>query len=77
MTPMPPRNRPAPGGTSSRIAEEAERRARSDGIVKYTEAQTIAVQRLMPMGPAFGMSDEKYAALLNASLRLMKGLHIR
>ncbi len=25
------------GGTSSRIAEEAERRARSDGIVKYTE----------------------------------------
>jgi DNA-directed RNA polymerase subunit beta' len=25
------------GGTSSRIAEEAERRARSDGMVKYTE----------------------------------------
>src|SRR6185295_94615 len=25
------------GGTSSRIAEEAERRARSDGKVKYTE----------------------------------------
>ncbi len=25
------------GGTSSRIAEEAERRARSDGLVKYTE----------------------------------------
>ena len=24
------------GGTSSRIAEEAERRARSDGLVKYT-----------------------------------------
>lgn len=53
------------------------RRHGSEGIVKYTEAQTIAVQRLMPMGPAFGMSDEKYAALLNASLRLMKGLHIR
>jgi DNA-directed RNA polymerase subunit beta' len=25
------------GGTSSRIAEEAERPARADGIVKYTE----------------------------------------
>jgi succinate-semialdehyde dehydrogenase/glutarate-semialdehyde dehydrogenase len=31
----------------------------------------------MPMGPAFGMDDEKYAALLNVSLRLMKALRLR
>src|SRR5687767_428661 len=30
------------GGTSSRIAEEAERRARSDGIVKYTDGLEYA-----------------------------------
>ncbi len=30
------------GGTSSRIAEEAERRARSDGIVKYTKGLEYA-----------------------------------
>ena len=30
------------GGTSARIAEEAERRARSDGVVKYTEGLEYA-----------------------------------
>jgi DNA-directed RNA polymerase subunit beta' len=30
------------GGTSSRIAEEAERRARSDGVVKYTDGLEYA-----------------------------------
>ena len=29
------------GGTSSRIAEEAERRARSDGKVKYTDGPGV------------------------------------
>jgi succinate-semialdehyde dehydrogenase/glutarate-semialdehyde dehydrogenase len=53
------------------------RRHGSEGILKYTEAQTVATQRLMPMGPAFGMDDEKYAAFLNRSLRLMKSLRMR
>ncbi|WP_103886858.1 succinic semialdehyde dehydrogenase [Actinacidiphila yanglinensis] len=53
------------------------RRHGSEGILKYTEAQTVATQRLLPMGPAFGLSDESYATLLNRSLRLMKGLRIR
>jgi succinate-semialdehyde dehydrogenase / glutarate-semialdehyde dehydrogenase len=53
------------------------RRHGSEGILKYTEAQTVATQRLMPMGPAFGMDDEKYAAFLNGSLRLMKTLRMR
>jgi succinate-semialdehyde dehydrogenase/glutarate-semialdehyde dehydrogenase len=31
----------------------------------------------MPMAPAFGMDDEKYAAFLSRSLRLMKTLRMR
>ncbi|MCL2555272.1 MAG: succinic semialdehyde dehydrogenase [Actinomycetia bacterium] len=53
------------------------RRHGSEGILKYTEAQTIATQRVLPMGPAFGMDDEKYAAFLSRSLRLMKALRMR
>ncbi|WNI17335.1 succinic semialdehyde dehydrogenase [Actinacidiphila sp. ITFR-21] len=52
------------------------RRHGSEGILKYTEAQTVAVQRLMPMAPAFGMDDQKYASFLNRSLRILKTLRI-
>ena len=31
------------------------RRHGSEGILKYTEAQTVAHQRIMPMAPSFGM----------------------
>ncbi|MFI0898776.1 succinic semialdehyde dehydrogenase [Streptomyces sp. NPDC020983] len=53
------------------------RRHGSEGILKYTEAQTVATQRLLPLGPALGMDDEKYAAFLSRSLRLMKTLRMR
>jgi succinate-semialdehyde dehydrogenase/glutarate-semialdehyde dehydrogenase len=53
------------------------RRHGAEGIMKYTEAQTIATQRIMPLGPAFGMSDETYANLVGRSLRLMKALRLR
>lgn len=53
------------------------RRHGSEGILKYTEAQTVATQRLLPLAPPFGMDDEKYAALLSRSLRLMKALRMR
>jgi succinate-semialdehyde dehydrogenase / glutarate-semialdehyde dehydrogenase len=53
------------------------RRHGSEGILKYTEAQTVATQRLLPLGPALGMDDERYAALLSRSLRLMKALRVR
>ena len=39
--------------------------------------QTVATQRLLPLGPSFGMTDEKYAALMNRSLRAMKALGLR
>ncbi|MFH8368581.1 succinic semialdehyde dehydrogenase [Streptomyces sp. NPDC018031] len=53
------------------------RRHGSEGIMKYTEAQTVAHQRVLPLGPAFGMDDEKYAAFLNHSLRALKALRMR
>ncbi|KAA0935516.1 MULTISPECIES: succinic semialdehyde dehydrogenase [Streptomyces] len=53
------------------------RRHGSEGILKYTEAQTVAHQRLLPMAPSLGMDDEKYAAFMTRSLRLMKTLRFR
>ncbi len=53
------------------------RRHGSEGILKYTEAQTVAVQRILPLGPAFGMDDEKYAAFMSRSLKAMKALRLR
>ncbi|WP_369030630.1 MULTISPECIES: succinic semialdehyde dehydrogenase [Streptomyces] len=53
------------------------RRHGSEGILKYTEAQTIAQQRLLPMAPALGMDDEKYAEFMSRSLRVMKALRLR
>ncbi|GGR14841.1 succinate-semialdehyde dehydrogenase/glutarate-semialdehyde dehydrogenase [Streptomyces netropsis] len=53
------------------------RRHGSEGILKYTEAQTVAQQRIMPLGPAFGLDDEKYAALMSSGLRAMKALRLR
>ncbi|UQI48325.1 succinic semialdehyde dehydrogenase [Streptomyces sp. HU2014] len=53
------------------------RRHGSEGILKYTEAQTVAHQRILPMGPAFGMTDEKYAEFMTRSLRVMKALRLR
>ncbi|WP_330466374.1 succinic semialdehyde dehydrogenase [Streptomyces longwoodensis] len=53
------------------------RRHGSEGILKYTEAQTVAQQRLLPMAPALGMTDEKYAQFMSRSLRLMKALRLK
>ncbi|MFD5146966.1 succinic semialdehyde dehydrogenase [Streptomyces sp. NPDC058401] len=53
------------------------RRHGSEGILKYTEAQTVAHQRLLPMGPSFGMDDEKYAAFMTRSLQVMKAFRLR
>ncbi|MEV3857912.1 succinic semialdehyde dehydrogenase [Streptomyces sp. NPDC050095] len=53
------------------------RRHGSEGILKYTEAQTVAHQRIMPMAPSFGMSDEKYAQFMTRSLGLMKKFRLK
>ncbi|WP_328932865.1 MULTISPECIES: succinic semialdehyde dehydrogenase [unclassified Streptomyces] len=53
------------------------RRHGSEGILKYTEAQTIAQQRLLPMAPSLGMTDEAYAQFMSRSLRAMKAFRLR
>ncbi|MDF3291071.1 succinic semialdehyde dehydrogenase [Streptomyces silvisoli] len=53
------------------------RRHGSEGILKYTEPQTVATQRILPMAPSFGMNDEAYAAFMTRSLKALKRLHFR
>ncbi|WP_030420779.1 succinic semialdehyde dehydrogenase [Streptomyces sp. NRRL F-5065] len=53
------------------------RRHGSEGILKYTEAQTVAWQRLLPMAPSLGMDDRAYAEFMTRSLRLMKAFRFR
>ncbi len=53
------------------------RRHGSEGILKYTESQTVAQQRVMPLAPSFGMTDEKYAEFMTRSLRALKALRLR
>lgn len=50
------------------------RRQGGEGIVRYTETQSVASQSLLTFGPQFGMSDEQYAKAMTVSLRLMKKL---
>jgi succinate-semialdehyde dehydrogenase/glutarate-semialdehyde dehydrogenase len=44
------------------------------GMLKYTDAQTIATQRLLSMGPPTGWSEERWAETLAKSLGAMKRL---
>ncbi|TBO56085.1 succinate-semialdehyde dehydrogenase (NADP(+)), partial [Streptomyces kasugaensis] len=53
------------------------RRHGSEGILKYTEAQTVAQQRVLPLGPSLGMTDEQYARFMSRGLRAMKALRLR
>lgn len=48
------------------------RRHGAEGILKYTEAQTVSSQHVMPIAPAFGVSHRTYAKALTAGLRAMK-----
>ncbi|MEP6666649.1 MAG: succinic semialdehyde dehydrogenase, partial [Nocardioidaceae bacterium] len=50
------------------------RRQGAEGIHRYTEAQTVATQRLMPIRPVLGMSEQRYAKTLTSTLRWMKKL---
>jgi acyl-CoA reductase-like NAD-dependent aldehyde dehydrogenase len=50
------------------------RRHGAEGILKFTEAQSIAVQRLLPVGPPPGVSPESYARWTTRFLRLLRRL---
>ncbi|WP_426227374.1 succinic semialdehyde dehydrogenase [Pseudarthrobacter sp. DSP2-3-2b1] len=47
------------------------RRHGREGILKYTEAQTVAVQRLFPVGPPPGVTNEMFARLTRGAIRAM------
>ena len=50
------------------------RRQGAEGIHRYTEAQSVAVQRLVPIAPMFGMSEETNAKVMTGALRLLNKL---
>ena len=64
------------GSTSSPIGGMKEsgfgRRHGEEGILKYTEAQTIAVQRGLPLAPPSFMSVERYERVMSRLVRLMR-----
>ncbi|MFI5721659.1 succinic semialdehyde dehydrogenase [Streptomyces cyaneofuscatus] len=53
------------------------RRHGADGILKYTEPQTIAHQRIQGFTPPARISPESWAALLTGALRLLKSAGVR
>lgn len=50
------------------------RRQGAEGLLRYTETQSVATQRGLRFGPSFGMSDESYARFMTGSLRVLKKL---
>jgi succinate-semialdehyde dehydrogenase/glutarate-semialdehyde dehydrogenase len=50
------------------------RRQGREGILRYTESQSVATQRVMPIAPVLGMSDETYAKVMTLSLKALKAL---
>jgi succinate-semialdehyde dehydrogenase/glutarate-semialdehyde dehydrogenase len=50
------------------------RRQGREGLLRYTETQSVATQRLMRLAPMLGMSEEGYAKSMTLGLRLLKKL---
>lgn len=50
------------------------RRHGEHGLLKYTEPQTVAVERLLPVGVPDGMDAARYARIMTAGLRVLKRL---
>ncbi|MGH3347126.1 MAG: aldehyde dehydrogenase family protein, partial [Nocardioides sp.] len=50
------------------------RRQGSEGILRYTDTQSVATQRGVRIGPQYGLSQERYAGLMTASLRVLNKL---
>jgi succinate-semialdehyde dehydrogenase/glutarate-semialdehyde dehydrogenase len=50
------------------------RRQGAEGILRYTEPQSVATQRLLRLSPMLGMTDEQYARFMTRSVKLMSRL---
>ncbi|MBH0774772.1 succinic semialdehyde dehydrogenase [Nocardia bovistercoris] len=53
------------------------RRHGPEGLLKYTDTQTIAVQRVLPIAPLPGMSEELWAKTMTAYFTVMKTLRLK
>lgn len=53
------------------------RRHGDEGLLKYTESQTVATQRALGFGAPFGWSDRKWGQVLTVSLGTMKRLGLK
>jgi succinate-semialdehyde dehydrogenase/glutarate-semialdehyde dehydrogenase len=53
------------------------RRHGIEGLLRFTQPQTIARQRWVSIGPKFGFTDEQWTKLLGKSLLILKRLRIR
>lgn len=58
-------------------ASGLSRRHGAEGIQKYTETQNVTVQRLVPIGPVAGISDEVWARALTGVLRVLRRVGAR
>ncbi len=47
------------------------RRQGAEGVLRYTETQSVATQRVLPIAPSFGMSEETYAKVMTTALRVL------
>lgn len=66
------------GGTmGGRKMSGLGRRHGPTGLMRFTEAQTIASQRLLGFDPPAGMSAKTYAGVIIGALRVLKALRIR
>lgn len=53
------------------------RRHGDEGLLKYTEPQTIATQRFLGLDPQFGMTEEKWLNTLAGALSMMKKVGLK
>lgn len=53
------------------------RRHGGEGIRKYTESQTLAASRIGPIGPPPGQALEKFVAMGNAQLKVLRRIRAR
>ncbi|WP_328551329.1 succinic semialdehyde dehydrogenase [Streptomyces sp. NBC_00358] len=53
------------------------RRHGAEGILKYTESQTVAAQRLIPLGPPPNGSVEGFVRRTNGQLALLRRMRVR
>ena len=50
------------------------RRQGAEGVLRYTESQSVGTQKLIRFGPMYGMNDEQYAKFMTTSVKLMSKL---